>query len=176
MEERGVRVIVYTIVGVILLIVVLSIVFIFRKFDNDKKRNTTTTTVATNYTTLSCYKIENDTYNKRQYITLTYNFGELYQYDIKYTYTYNRSYDYDNVYVALNTINKTESKRFTHGVKTTFVNIDRGGVLTVSYDLTDQNVRMYVNDKYFHNNIYLKENELTEYFTNKNYVCESKLA
>ena len=176
MEERGVRAIVGIIVGVILLIVILSVTFIFKKFDNDKKRNTTTTTVATNYTTLSCYKIDQESYTKRQDITLTYNFGEVYKYDIKYTYTYNRSYDSDSVYVALNTIQNTERKRFSSGVQTTFVNIERGGELTVSYDLTDQNVRMYVNDKYFHNNIYSKESELINYFTSRNYVCESKLA
>ena len=37
MEERGVRAIVGIIVGVILLIVILSVTFIFKKFDNDKR-------------------------------------------------------------------------------------------------------------------------------------------
>ena len=176
MEERGVRVIVFTIIGVILLIVCLSIMFIFRKLDNDKKRNTTTTTVATSYTTISCYKIEEDSFNKRQDIKLTYNYGELDSYEVKYTYTYNRSYDADNLITALNTISNTEGKRFPSGVQTTFVNIERRGELTVKYDLTDQNVRIYVNDKYFHNNIYLNKNELRDYLNKRNYICELELA
>lgn len=176
MEEKGVRAIVFTIVGVILLIVILSIGFIFKKLDNDKKRNTPTTTEATELTSISCYKIEEDSYTKRRDIKLIYNYGEVYSYELKYTFTYNKSYDADNVYVALNTIQNTERKRFTDGLKTTFENKERGGELTLTYDLTDQNVRMYVNDKYFHNNIYLNKKELLDYLKNRNFVCETELA
>ena len=172
MEEKGVRVIVGLIVGVILLITILSIVFIFKKFDNDKKRNTTTTTVPTEYKTVSCYKIDDNDYTKRQDITLTYNFGELYQLDVKYTYTYKRSYDKDKIVTELRSINKLEEKLFSTGVKTTFDTLERGGVSTLSYDLTIQNIRLYANSKYFHNNIYLKDSEYKDYMASRNYICE----
>ena len=172
MEEKGVRAIVGIIVGVILLIAVLSIIFIFKKFDNDKKRNTTTTTVPTDYKYVSCYKVEESDYNKRQDITLTYNFGELYSFDIKYTYTYNRSYDKDKLLTELRSIGNSELKLFSSGVKTTFDYIERGGVSTITYDLTQQNVRLYVNGKYFHNNIYLTGKEFNDYMKTRNYICE----
>ena len=69
------------------------------------------------------------------------------------------------IWLQLNTLYQKEINILDAGITGDYTPVSGGGVTHLIYDLTDQNVRIYVNSKYLHNNLYLSENELINYIS-----------
>lgn len=169
MEEKGVKVIVAIIICVILFIAGIIIFLLHKKFYKEDRVEESTT--KEQITTLLCNKWSNDDYKKYQELILSYNHGELYKLTVKYQYTFKYSYDKQKVRNDLKSIITKEQKKFTQGYTSSYESTKEGGNVSMTYDLSETNVRLYVNSEYFHNNMYLKTNELSAYLVNTGYNC-----
>ena len=169
MEERSVRVVVSAIILCIIVFACVVIFLIVKKISSNKKVETTT--VATQIIKLVCNKWNNTDIKKYHEYILEYNYGELYKLNVLYQYTYNYSFDKDEIRNDLKAILKTEREKFSTGVTGKFETTKEGGNTTITYDLTDSSIRMYVNSYYYHNNMYLNTDDLSEYMKKNGYNC-----
>jgi hypothetical protein len=107
MEEKSVRYIVMTIIGVILFALGLIIYLLIGAVKKDNKP--VTTTVKHEYTSISCYREEKSgSVTKKEDMTITYDYSDLDKLDIKYTYLTNNDVSFNDIYVELNTLGKSE--------------------------------------------------------------------
>ncbi len=173
MEEKSVRYIVMTIIGVILFALGLIIYLLIGAVKKDSKP--VITTVKHEYTSISCYREEKSgSVTKKEDMTITYDYNDLDKLDIKYTYLTNNDVSFNDIYVELNTLGKSE--RDNHqGVESLFKQINGGVELTLTYNLKEANLRRHANSLYFNGNIYLSTTDLINYLQSNNYICPTKL-
>ena len=173
MEDKSVRYIVYIIIFTIIFVAALSIFFVIKKVNKNNNKNNSIVEDNHTYTSLKCKKSVEGDITRQEEIELVYQDKDVYQYNITYTYTYKYENNKEKTLSELNTLRNKEIEFDSEHINGKTVNIDRGGVTTLSYDLTDQDVRMYVNSKYFNYNMYETTSGLKTYLANsKNYICE----
>lgn len=175
MEEKGIKIL--ALIPIIIVITVLGITafLVYKKFFyvqptppvvEEKK----------DVSILMCNKWTNIEYKKYEELKLKYSEGQIYEFEILYQYTYRLSHEKDKVRNDMKTILNTEKKYFTNGFTGKFETTKEGGNVDMIYDLSDQLVRLYVNNKYYHNNMYLNKTDLAKYMTDNGYNCaEEKL-
>ncbi len=169
MEDRTVRYIVFTIIFVILFFVGVIIYLLSLKFN---KKEVVVETTTHNYSYINCTKDTNEEYiNRRKHITITYDGNDLSEYKITYTYTTNRD-SYVKSLISEVTAIINEEKNNYSSIESTSKNVSGGVEATLTYDLTQSDIRVYINNKYFNKNLYLDHNELINYLNTKNYICE----
>jgi hypothetical protein len=173
MEEKNVRYIVMVIIGTILFALAIIITILVDAVKRDNKP--VTTTKKHEYSTINCYHEEKSgTVSKKDDMTITYDYEDLDKLVIKYTYLTKNDVDFNDAYVELNTLGKSERDNHA-GVDSQFKQINGGVELTLTYDLKESNLRIHTNSKYFNGNIYQKSDDLIHYLENNNYVCATRL-
>ena len=171
MEDKEVRVVVGIIVGVLLLILCLIIFFVVKKYT--KKSNKHTDTENLNLTSIICSKDEfNETekYDDHTEYTITYNDNNLYEFKIYYKYTTQYTHE-DKLKVILKSLCNSEVQIYSEGITSSYNGINGGGEATLTYDLRNNTIGDYVNNKYMKSNLYQDKKDLMEYLKNKNFKC-----
>ena len=172
MEDKSVRYIVYIIIFVILSIIGLTIFFIVNKINNSKVKQADIEENHT-YESIKCSKTTEGDIERKEDLELIYQDKDVYEFKMTYTYTYKYETEKNKTLSELNTIYSKEVEFDSEHIKSKYEDIEKGGITTVTYNLTDQDVRMYVNSKFFNYNMYQPTTGLKQYLTNsKNYTCE----
>ena len=169
-DDKTVKVIVLIIVLVILCFAGIVIFLLVKKYNIDNRVEETTAPLQ--LTKITCNKINNEDYRKYHEFTLYYNYGNLYKLDFLYQYSFNYSFEKDKVRNDLKSILNKEVAKYEHGITGKYEPTKEGGNTSLSYDLKEDSVRIYVNSEFFHYNMYLKPNELAQYLKdNDGYNC-----
>ena len=174
MEDKDIKMVFGSILLVIGSIVLLSIIFLVKKYT---KKDPVQPDNNLNLTYIKCNKneyIEDEKYNSYTEFELSYNNSDLYEY--KTTIKYTTDYEYkDKLKTTLETMKDTETKLFSSGISGSFKIVNGGGETTLTYSLSDSTIRSHVNTKYFKGNLYKSKNDLVDYFTSKNYKCDNEI-